>query len=491
MLAHHADAHALLRVAAEPAERRKLGLLAIVAAAFFLSADVTITNIALPSIARDLRAPMADLQWVVDSYNIVLAGLLLLGAGLGERHGRRRAFLAGVTVFALGSLVAGLAGSVAQLVAGRTLMGVGAALLLAPAIGLIAALFPPDERGPAVAAWAAAGGLGLAVAPLAGGVILTFLPWNALFLMNVPVMAATVALGAWTLPRAREEGARRLDAVGAVLSVAGFAAFLGALIEAPRAGWGSPLVLGGLAAGALLIAGFAAWELRREDPMIELRILGRSGTLGASVALFVSYVSFTGSLFLASQQLQGGLGLDDIELGLALAPFAVVFWALSRRAGAVAARIGEGRCLVLGTAVMAAAFALAGATAPLRSPWLVAGSLCVAAVGWALVIPVGSVVILNDVPERLTGAGSGMSMLARFVGASFGIAVLGTVVAMAVGSGPAHDDPAALIRGIAAASWAGAILAGLGLLGCVPLLWRWSPTARAGSGADAAAAAAG
>ena len=488
MLAHHADAHALLPVDTSPARRRKAGLLAIIAAAFFLSADVTITNIALPSIARELRAPMADLQWVVDSYNIVLAGLLLLGAGLGERHGRRRAFLAGVTIFALGSLTAGLAGSVGQLVTGRTIMGIGAALLLAPAIGLIAALFPPDERGPAVAAWAAAGGLGLAVAPLAGGVILTFLPWNALFLMNVPVMAATVALGAWALPRAGDEQGKHLDVVGAVLSVTGFAAFLGALIEAPRAGWNSPLVLAGLTVGALLIAGFALWELRREDPMIELRILAQRGTLGASVALFVSYVSFTGSLFLASQQLQGGLGLDDIALGVALAPFAMVFWLLSRKAGAFAARVGEGRCLVAGSAIMTAAFAVAGATVMMRSPVLVAAALCFAAIGWAMVIPVGSVVILNDVPTSLTGAGSGMSMLARFIGASFGIAILGTVVATVIGNGPAHDDPEALLAGIGAASWAGAVLAALGTLACLPLLWRWVPS---GTGDAAAAAAAG
>ena len=465
----------------------------ICAAAFFMSADVTITNIALPAIAADLGASMSELQWIVDSYNITLAGLLLLGAGLGERFGRKRVFLTGVSLFMIGSAIAGVAPSVSVLIGSRVIMGVGGALLLAPALSLIAVLFPPDRRGKAIASWAAAGGLGLAVAPVLAGTVLTFASWNWLFLMNVPVMLLTVIIGLRALPTGASSTPVRLDLVGAALSVVGFVLFLGGLIEAPRAGWTSPLIISAILGGALVIGGFVLWELNRSSPMIQMRILTRRGVLAASITLFLSYVSFTGSVFLASQQLQVVIGVSDMILGLCLAPAAISFWIVSARASRISVRFGPARTLLWGLGFMCLGFIIAAATAPLKSPIAIIAMLGVASVGWGLVIPVGSVVIINDLPAKWTSSGSGTSMLSRFLGASFGIAILGTVIATVTGTGQAHTDPVLLNEGLTWAYISGVVMTLIGLAIAIPLLRGWKPGSAASvdSDTDSAAGAAG
>lgn len=476
-ITHHADTHLVLTPTQIElsAKRTRTGLLVICAAAFFMSADVTITNIALPAIAKDLGASMSDLQWIVDSYNITLAGLLLLGAGLGERFGRKGTFLSGVTLFLIGSAIAGFAPNVSVLIGARVIMGIGGALLLAPALSLIAVLFPPNKRAKAIATWAAAGGLGLAVAPILAGAVLSFTTWNWLFLMNVPVMAIAVLIGLRALPSGAASQPVHLDIMGAVLSVLGFVLFLGGLIEAPRAGWTSPLVLTAITGGALVIAGFVMWELNRKDPMIQLRILTRRGVVAAAITLFLSYVSFTGSVFLASQQLQVVIGVTDLSLGLCLAPAAVSFWLVSARAARISARYGPARTLIVGLGFMSAGFLLAALTTELASPFAIIVMLCVASVGWGLVIPVGSVIIINDLPAIWTSSGSGASMLSRFLGASFGIAILGTVIATVTGTGQAHTNPALLNTGIMWAYVSGVLMTVIGLVIASVLLRDWKP----------------
>lgn len=433
-------------------------MLAITGAAFFMSADVTITNVALPSIAVQYGATMSQLQWVVDSYNIVLAGVLLLGAGLGERFGRKPVFLLGVVVFALGSLIAGLAPSLGQLIAGRTVMGLGAAILLSPALSLIAMMFPPERRAPAIAIWAAGGALGLAIGPVAGGLLIAVASWHWVFLMNVPVMLAVVAIGSWGLPGGGTASAARLDVVGAVLSVAGFALFLGGLIEGPSRGWSSSLVIAALLLGGLGIALFILWELRTAHPMFEVRVLRRAGVAGSSIALFASYVSFTGVMFLLAQQLQVVVGLRSLAIGLALAPLALVFWMVSSRAARFADRIGPPNVLRIGMLSMLVGFALLAITASSTSAPLIVFAASFAALGWGLVVPIGSVVILNDLPPALTGSASGTSMLARFAGASFGIAVLGTVLAMTGAVNRPHENPEVFAGGLHWSYATGAVL---------------------------------
>lgn len=454
--------------------RRQLGMTALLLAAAFMAADITITNVALPTIAQDLGASMASLQWVVDSYNITVAGLLLLGAGLGERYGRKGTFLCGIAVFLVGSVLAGIAASVGSLVVARTVMGVGGAIALAPAISLITMMYVPDQRAKAVAGWSAAGSLGLALSPVAAGFILTAASWNWVFLINVPAMAVILIVGAMALPPGRNPDARRLDVVGATLSVVGLGLFLGAVIEGPSRGWTSPVIILAGTAGALAIAAFAGWEMRRPHPMFDVRVLARRGVLGAALALFASFLAFAGVIFLIAQDLQVVKGTTAIQLGFCLVPFALGIWLASHEAARISRAIGAAATLSIGMVLVVVAFALLATTSSWGSVAAVVAASVVCALGCGLLFPIGSVIILNDLPAELTGTASGTSMLARMAGASVGVAILGTVLATALGSGYAHADPDAFARGLRVAYWAGAgIVLALGV-GQAAALRRWS-----------------
>src|SRR4051812_4820621 len=247
--------------------RRRLALAVVCLCAFTTAIDITITNVALPFIAKDLKANTTSLQWVIDAYNIVLAGLLLLGGGLADRFGRKKVFLAGYAVFGIACAVAAFSSSTGELVAARALMGVGAAGVIAPALAILAVLFPPDERGPAVAAWAMFGAAGLAVGPIAGGLLLDHFWWGSVFLVNVPLVVLGVVVGIRAIPESRKPGAASLDVVGALLSVGALGSLLAGIIEGPVRGWGDPFTLGLLVGGVALTAAFARWELRSAAPM--------------------------------------------------------------------------------------------------------------------------------------------------------------------------------------------------------------------------------
>ena len=476
-LADKTDSHVVRELKSQEMTpgRVKLSLFVICAVPFFISADVSVINLALPSIATDLKASMSELQWVIASYNIALAGLLLLGAGIGERFGYKSAFLSGVFLFMIGSVSAGLGSTLPLLIGSRVLMGIGGALLIAPALSLIAMIFPLEQRAKAIATWAAAGGIGLALGPVLGGVILMFASFQWLFLVNVPFMLILLILGLRVLPPGAAGKAFPLDLVGASLSVLGFTLFLAGLIEAPRAGWTSPFILGLLVGGMLVIIGFVMWELRHKNPMIQIRILRGRAVVAGSLTLFICYISFTGSLFLVTQQLQVVVGVSTMVVGLCIAPAALVFWALSTRASKVAERFGAARTLLTGVGLACAAFALAAATTPMKSMWMAILYLCVAGFGWALIIPVATTMVINYLPPKWVSSGSGMSMLSRFLGASFGIAILGSVIASITGPMQAHTDLALLNEGIRWAYFAGAVVALVGFLIALPLLRGWSP----------------
>ncbi|MDP2288177.1 MAG: MFS transporter [Actinomycetota bacterium] len=453
--------------------RRRLGMTALLIAAAFMAADITITNVALPTIAAELAAPMSSLQWVVDSYNITVAGLLLLGAGLGERYSRKGTFLAGISLFLAGSVMAGLSTSVGSLVAARTVTGVGGAIALAPAISLITMMYVPDQRAKAVAAWSAAGALGLAVSPIAAGAILTVASWNWAFLINVPAMIAIIVLGVLALPPGRNPKANRLDIIGAILSVLGLGLVLGAVIEAPARGWTDPVILVAGTVGIVACTAFVLWELRRPEPMFEVRVLVRRGVLGASLALFASFLAFAGVIFLIAQDLQVVNGVSPMQLGMCLVPFAAGVWLGSHEAARIARAIGAAATLSWGMGLVVLAFVALAVSAPWQSIGAIVAASFVCALGCGLLFPIGSVVILNDLPAELTGTASGTSMLARMAGASVGVAVLGSVVAASLGSGSAHADPVAFAHGMQWAYGVGALLLIIIGVGQAAALSRW------------------
>ncbi len=427
----HAHHHEPL--AAQPSGRQRslaLGILCLCALTAGL--DMTITNVAVPSIGRALDAPINELQWTIDAYNIVLAGMLVLGGGLADRLGRRKVFLASYTLFAIASLGAAFSPSIGALIASRGLMGLGAAGITAPALAIIASMYPPEERGRAIGAFVVFGATGLAVGPIAGGLLLDRFWWGSVFLVNVPIVAAGVLLGARTIPESRAPvppgGRPPLDVVGAVLSAVGLGALLFGIIEGPGRGWTSPEVIAGIVAGGIALALFVVRELGTRAPLFDVRILRRPAVATGSITLLVAYLLFNSFLFLAPQYFRDVRGESIVTVGLLLVPFAIVFGLCSLRAQRVLQLLGPRATIPLGlvvTAVAVGGFAIALSEAL----WVTIAASVVLAIGLSLLIAPPSTVVMNDLPPAKAGDGSSLNFVSRFAGASIGIAIVGSIMA--------------------------------------------------------------
>jgi DHA2 family multidrug resistance protein-like MFS transporter len=413
--------------------RRTIALVVLCVCALVAGVDMTIVNVALPFIGRALDAPTNELQWTVDAYNIVIAGLLVLGGGLADRYGRKRVFLVSLALFGVGCLFAASSTAAEQLIASRALMGVGAAGFTAPALAIIASMYPTDERAGAIGAFVVFGASGLAIGPIAGGLLLDHYWWGSVFLVDVPIVAVGVIVGAFTIPESRApvpEGERRppLDVIGALLSVIGLTGVLFGIIEGPNRGWTSPAVVGGLTLGALAIATFVRRELRIRFPLFDVRILARRVVLTGSITLFIAYVLFNAFLFLNPQYLQDVKGESIVTVGLLLVPFAVVFGLCSKQAPAVLERLGGRVTITLGLAVTALASTMFAIAIGRSVSTTVVASVVLGA-GLSLLIAPPSTIVMNDLPESKAGDGSSLNFVSRFIGAAVGIAVVGSVLA--------------------------------------------------------------
>lgn len=432
-----------------PPGRSRLVLAVVATAAFFLSIDLTFVNVALPDIGRHFGASAPDLAWVVDAYTVALTSLLIPGAAVAERSGRKAVFLCGMGLFTAASVAGGLATSLTALLVARGLMGVGAGMMLAPAMAITAMAFPPAQRPRALAAWASAGALGLALGPVLGGLVVGSLGWRWAFLLPVPILVVGLAAGIAVLPRGRGPEDVPLDGWGALLALVALAPLVAGLIEAPALGWSSPWTIGLLALGAGLMAVFVMRELRMAAPAFDVRVLGRPVVAGASLVLFAAYIAFMGVLFLVTIELQQVAGLGPVAYGMVLAPMSVSYWLMSR-AGARMARAGRtGQALGWGLTATVSAFAIP-ALAPNTVAWTLP-ALILMGVGNGLLVPVAAAMVLNALPDRALGTSSALSVVARFAGGAVGVAL----IASAVASAPTLDD--GLTWGYAAG--AGAVLA--------------------------------
>lgn len=424
---HHVDEQPA-EVARPGGRSRAIALAVLCLCAFTTAIDITITNVALPFIGTELHASTSDLQWVIDSYNIVLAGLLVFGGGLADRIGRRTVFLAGYAIFGVACLLAAFSPSAGTLIVARALMGVGAAGVIAPALAIVATLYDPEERGGAIAAWAMFGAAGLAVGPIAGGFLLDEFWWGSVFLVNVPFVALGVLVGLRTIPQSRKPSTGALDVTGAVLSVAALGALLFGIIEGPSRGWDAPEVVLGMVGGVVLVVAFVRRELVTRNPLFDVRILTRPVVAAGAVTLFISYVVFTGMLFLIPQYLQDARGESIISVGLLLVPFAAVFGLASMRSAQVMARFGARTTISIGLGLSAVGMGLLAIVVHSAIAWTVAGTVVVA-VGMSGLIAPASTVVMNDLPDTKAGDGSSLSMVSRFTGAAVGVAIVGSVFA--------------------------------------------------------------
>ncbi|MGI9646036.1 MAG: DHA2 family efflux MFS transporter permease subunit [Ilumatobacteraceae bacterium] len=390
-------------------------------------------NVAIPSIQASLDATGTDLQWIVDSYAIVFAGLLLTAGALGDRFGRKRALQGGLIVFGLGSLVGTYADSVSVVIASRTIMGVGAAFIMPATLSIISAVFPPHERTKAIAVWAGFAGAGGALGPLVVGFLLTdwwVFPdywWGAAFLVNVGIVAIVFVAVTIFSPRSKDETATPLDPIGAVLSIVGFATLLYAIIEGPVKGWSSTEVVAAFVVATIALVGFVLWELRTEHPMLPMKYFRNPGfSIGSGVITFAFFVMF-GFFFLLTQYLQFVRGYSPLDAGVATLPLAVTLVIVSPRSAAMGERIGITRVIGSGFFFVVAGFVVL-ALVDESTPYLViAGGLVLLGVGMGITVAPGTGSIMAAVPLNKAGVGSAVNDTTREVGGALGIAVLGSI----------------------------------------------------------------
>ncbi|MFH8366941.1 MFS transporter [Streptomyces sp. NPDC018031] len=388
--------------------------------------DNLILNLALPMIQTDLRATGSELQWVVDSYTLVFGGLLLLAGGLADRFGRRRLLLLGLAVFAVFSLAAAFAGSPEVLIALRAAMGAGAAMIMPATLSVIKDVFPAEEQAKAIGIWAGAAALGVPLGPVVGGLLLEHFWWGSVFLVNLPVVAVALAAGALLVPESRDERHPGLDLVGALLSSAGLAASVYALVEAPRHGWSAPATWAALGAGGALLLGFARWERRTPRPMLRPGLFRDRRFGGSAVAIAAIAFGMYGALFVLTQYLQFVRGLEPLAAGLRLLPVAAMIPA-APLGTKLAGRVGLGPVVAGGLSLIAVALTLTSG-AGTGSEGRVMLALACFGLGMGLAMPAAADAMLAAAPSGQSGAGSAVTDAAMQVGGALGIAVVGSVL---------------------------------------------------------------
>jgi EmrB/QacA subfamily drug resistance transporter len=401
----------------------------VMLALFTVVAAVASLNVALPSIARDTHATQTQLSWVIDGYALPFAALLLLGGAVGDRYGRRRALIAGLAVFAVGSATAMAVHDPRWLIAMRAVLGVGAALVMPATLSTITATFPREQRARAVGAWAGVAGAGAIVGVLSSGLLLEQWSWRAVFGLNV--VLAVVAVGATlrVIPESAAPAVGRLDFVGALLTVAGLLLAVYSIIEAPTEGWGSVRTLVGLAAGVVVLAGFVGWELRHRDPLLDPRLFGDRRFALGSLSITCQFFAFFGFIFVVLQYLQLVRGDSPLVAAVSLVPMAAAIGTGARGlAPRLVGRLGTRVVCVAGLLLVAAGLVVLAQVGASSGYWLLLGGLLPLGLGMGLAMTPATAAITDALPAAKQGVGSAMNDLSRELGGALGIAVLGSLL---------------------------------------------------------------
>ena len=413
-----------------PGRWRVLGVLIL--SLLVTSIDHTIINVALPPLAVDLGASAAQLQWVVDSYTLVFAGLLLLAGALGDRFGRQRALAGGLVVFAVGSVLAAAATTVGAVIAGRAVMGLGGALIMPATLSILVNVFgDPRERAKAIGIWAAASGAGIAIGPIVGGLLMREFSWASVFWINVPLLAVALVGSLHLVPPSRDLRAGRLDPLGAVLSIAAITLLIYAVIEAPENGWTSSTTLSLIGAGLGSVAAFSAWELRRPDPMLDLRLFRSPAFTAASMSLTLLFFAMAGAMFLQAQYLQFVLEYSPLGAGAALVPAAAGILVGSGAGSHLAAAAGARLTVALGTLLGGTGLAVQAFFTDGGSYLPTGVGLLLFGLGAGIAMPAATDSVMNALPAAQAGVGSAVNDTTRELGAALGVAVVGSVAATA------------------------------------------------------------
>ena len=418
------------QVSDEVNPRRWWILLVLCLSLFMVVMGNTVVNIALPRMSEALGASGSQLQWVVDAYSLVFAGLLFTAGSLGDRFGRKGALQTGLVIFGTGSAMATFATSVTWVIACRAVMGLGAALVMPATLSILTHVFPPHERAKAIGVWAGVAGAAGAIGPVTSGWLLQHFYWGSVFWLNVPVVLTALVSGFFLVPTSRHPDRVPLDPLGALISVGMIGSLIYGFIEAPVYGWTSSRSLVAFAVAAVLLVVFLVWELRAEHPMLDIRFFSRRGFSGGSLAIALMILGIYGMFFILTLYLQLVRGYSALEAGLRTLPFAVTMMIVAPNSANVAARIGVRATVAIGMTTAGVGLLLLGHTSTLSSSYgLLALSLVVLATGMGLTMPPSTASIMASLPQQKAGVGSAMNDTMRETGGSLGIAILGSILA--------------------------------------------------------------
>jgi EmrB/QacA subfamily drug resistance transporter len=442
------------------ARRRGLALGVLCVSLLAIVIDNTIVNVALPTLVRELDADVSQLQWVVDAYTLVFAGLLLLAGALGDRFGRRRTLLAGLGLFGLASASAAYAGGVDQLIVNRAVMGAGAAFIMPATLSLIISVFTDRrERAMAVGIWAATAGLGVALGPVAGGFLLDHFRWGSIFIVNVPLCALAIVVGRKVLPESRDPVARRIDWTGAGLSGAGLIAAVWAVIEAPSSGWTSAPVLGAGAFAALVLLAFVAQQRRVAEPLLDVRLFKDPRFSAASATIMLLFFALFGFLFLSTQYLQFVLGYSPSAAGLRVLPYAGAMILFAPLSAKLVLRFGTKHVAATGMVLFATGLAVAATITTSTGYGRLALALVLMGAGMGLAGAPATESIMGSLPLARANIGSAVNDTTRELGGALGVAIVGSIMSSLYASRLPEGVPAAAGESL------GAAVQGTGALG--------------------------
>jgi EmrB/QacA subfamily drug resistance transporter len=441
--------------------RRARWTLAIVSVALFMTTlDNLVVSNALPSIHRDLSASIESLQWTVNAYTLSFAVLLLTGAALGDRFGRRRMFVVGLGVFTVSSALAALAPTTGTLIAARAVQGIGAALVLPLTLTLLSEAVRPEQRGLALGIWSGVSGLGVALGPLVGGAVVEGISWPYIFWLNVPIGLALIPVAARMLSESRGPD-RHLDLPGLGLAGIGLLGVVFGIVRGQALGWTSAPIVASIGVGLVLLLAFVAWELRAPAPMLPMRFFRSRGFSATNAVSFAMFFGAFGSIFLLAQFFQVVQGYSPLEAGIRTLPWTAMPIFVAPIAGLLSDRIGSRPLMAAGLALQSGALAWLAA---ISTPTVAYGALVVpfvmAGTGMALVFAPAANAVLASVRPENAGKASGATNAIRELGGVLGVAVLASVFS---GAG-SYATPASYVDGMTAAVPVGAVVLGLGAL---------------------------
>ena len=431
---HAADAHDHLdeRVHA----RRWFTLATLCLSLLIIVMDNTILNVAIPSLVKELGATNSQLQWIVDGYTLVFAGLLLTTGSLGDRFGRKLALRIGIVIFGIGSVLSALAGSPTQLIATRALMGLGGALIMPSTLSILTNVFRDQkERGRAIAIWAGFSGVGVALGPVIGGTLLEHFDWSSVFWVNLPIGVIALVAGHFFVPESRDPSAPRLDPNGALLSIVGLGSLLFGIIEGPTKGWTSPIVLGSFALAVVGIGSFVTWERRTDHPMLDMSFFKNPRFTAANSAVTLTFFAMFGSLFLMTQYWQFVHGYSPLQAGVRLIPYALTMMVTAPLSARIVEKLGTKRVVTIGLTTISLAMLVLSTLHRDSSYLRVILNMCVMAVGMGLTMAPATESVMGSLPRAKAGVGSAVNDTTRQVGGALGVAVVGSLVASIYSSG--------------------------------------------------------